>query len=211
VAAVEIDAGGRLTEALVKLLTGGETIRARRMRENFWEFAPTHKFWLAANHKPDIRGTDDAIWRRPRLIPFTVKIPDAKKDPRLLDRLKAELPGILRWAVEGCLAWQQGGLQDPPEVMAAGQAYRREMDLIGQFLAECCTMQPTRPEVRTQSQVLYEAFCAYAGEAFTQTMFSRQLKERGFITSASNGRAYWQGIGLHTRRDQGRAGDRRDE
>jgi putative DNA primase/helicase len=96
VATVEVDHGARLSEALVKLLTGGERVRARRMHENFWEFDPTHKFWLAANHKPIIRGTDDAIWRRPRLIPFTVKIPAEKKDTTLPEKLKAELPGILR-------------------------------------------------------------------------------------------------------------------
>jgi putative DNA primase/helicase len=101
VTTVEIGEGERLTEALVKLLTGGERIRARRMREDFWEFRPTHKFWLAANHKPVIRGTDDAIWRRPRLIPFTVRIPDEKKDPKLLDKLTPELPGILRWGGRG--------------------------------------------------------------------------------------------------------------
>jgi putative DNA primase/helicase len=184
------------------LLTGGENIRARRMREDFWEFQPTHKFWLAANHKPVIRGTDDAIWRRPRLIPFTVKIPDEKKDRTLADRLKAELPGILRWAIEGCLMWHTDGLRDPPEVMAAGKAYRDEMDTVGQFLSECCTVMSDHPEVRTQSQALYEAFCAYAGTILTQTMFSLRLKERGFTTKSSHGRAYWQGIGLMTNRPE---------
>jgi putative DNA primase/helicase len=197
VATVEIDAGGRLSEALVKLLTGGERVRARRMREDFWEFDPTHKFWLAANHKPVIRGTDDAIWRRPRLIPFTVKIPEAERDPTLAEKLKGELPGILRWAVEGCLAWQQGGLQDPPDVMAAGQAYRAEMDLLGQFLSECCTVLPGRPELRTQSAVLYKAYSNYAGDDLTQTMFTLRLKERGFTTTSMRGRIYWQGIGLN--------------
>jgi putative DNA primase/helicase len=201
VATVEVDAGGRLNEGLVKLLTGGERVRARRMHENFWEFDPTHKFWLAANHKPVIKGTDDAVWRRPRLIPFTVKITDAKKDTALAEKLKAELPGILRWAVEGCLAWQQNGLQDPPEVMAAGQAYRQEMDILGQFLEECCTIQLTRPEVKTQSRVLYEAFCAYAGDGLTQTMFTLELKARGFTTSGVKGRVYWQGIGLMSTKD----------
>jgi putative DNA primase/helicase len=207
VVAVEVTEGGRLNEALVKLLTGGERIRARHMRQDFFEFEPTHKSWLAGNHRPVIRGTDDAIWRRPRLIPFTVKIAEAQKDTTLLDKLKQELPGILRWAVEGALAWQEHGLQDPPEVLAAGEAYRAEMDTLGQFLAECCTVQPARPEVRTQSRVLYEAFCAYAGDGLTQTMFSLRLKDRGFTTKGSHGRAYWQGIGLMTSRDDERRDD----
>jgi putative DNA primase/helicase len=131
VSTAEVDAGRRLSEALVKILTGREKIKARRMREDLWEFLPTHKIWLAANHKPVIRGTDTAIWRRPRLIPFVVTFDGDKKDTTLPDKLKRELPGILRWALEGCLAWKQGGLQEPPGVIAATEAYRQEMDVSG--------------------------------------------------------------------------------
>jgi P4 family phage/plasmid primase-like protien len=198
VAAMEVESGKRLAESLVKFLTGGERIRARRLYENFWEFDPTHKFWLATNHKPVIRGTDYAIWRRIKTIPFTVKIPEDKKDPRLLDKLKADLPGILRWAVEGCLAWQENGLRDPSDVTEAGHVYQQEMDIIGQFLDECCSIQPARFGVRTQSSVLYQAVCKYSGEPMTQTAFSERLSERGFTKTVSHGTKYWQGVGLLT-------------
>ena len=107
VAASETERGGRLNEGLVKSLTGGDQIKARRMRENFWEFRPTHKLWLATNHKPRIAGTDVAIWSRLKLIPFHAQFleGDPRRDPGLPDRLAAELPGVLSWAVEGCIAW----------------------------------------------------------------------------------------------------------
>jgi P4 family phage/plasmid primase-like protien len=105
VASVEVEDGRRLAESLVKQLTGGDRIKARRMREDFWEFAPTHKVFLAANHKPVVRGTDHAIWRRIKLVPFDVVIPKGEQDSRLPKKLRAELPGILAWAVHGCLEW----------------------------------------------------------------------------------------------------------
>lgn len=201
VATVEVEAGKQLAEALTKLLTGGERIRARRMREDAWEFAPSHKLWLAANHKPIIKGTDYAMWRRIKLIPFTTTIADDQKDPKLLEKLIAELPGILRWAIEGCLAWQQGGLQEPKEVTNAVQAYQLEMDIVGQFLDDCCWLKPDRPEVRTQSSALYQAFCRYAGDAMTQTAFSERLTARGCTKRKTDGRYWWIGIGLNAPED----------
>lgn len=102
--------GRRLAEGLVKQLTGGDTVSARKLYSEFFQFRPEFKLWLAANHKPVIRGTDQAIWRRIRLIPFTVTIPEQEQDPDLVRKLTAELPGILRWAVDGCLAWQRSRL-----------------------------------------------------------------------------------------------------
>jgi len=110
VSCVEAGEGRRLAEALVKELTGGDRVRARRMREDFWEFSPSHKIWLAANHKPVVRGTDHAIWRRIKLVPFTVTIPDHQQDRDLPNKLKGELSGILNWAVMGCTEWQAEGL-----------------------------------------------------------------------------------------------------
>lgn len=201
VATVEVEAGKQLAEALTKLLTGGERIRARRMREDAWEFDPSHKLWLAANHKPLIKGTDHAMWRRIKLIPFTTTIADDRKDPKLLEKLIAELPGILRWAIEGCLAWQQGGLQEPKEVTDAVHAYQLEMDIVGQFLDDCCWLKPDRPEVRTQSSILYQAFCRYAGDIMTQTAFSERLTARGYTKRKTDGRYRWIGIGLNAPED----------
>src|SRR5208282_5449458 len=123
---------------LVKELTGGDKIAARRMRENWWEFNPTHKAILVTNHKPEIRGTDHAIWRRIRLIPFTVTFPEDKQDKHLGEKLKAEAPGILRWMVEGCQEWQKHGLGTPEVVMVATAEYRSEQDRLAQFLEQEC-------------------------------------------------------------------------
>ncbi|HLI51013.1 MAG TPA: phage/plasmid primase, P4 family, partial [Thermomicrobiaceae bacterium] len=116
VAAVETEDGRRLSEPLVKQLTGGDRVTARFMRAEWFEFSPTFKLWLATNHKPVIRGTDHAIWRRIRLIPFTVTIAEADQDKELPAKLRAEMPGILRWAIDGCLSWQRDGLGVPEAV-----------------------------------------------------------------------------------------------
>ena len=110
VACIEADAGRRLNEALVKELTGGDSIRARRMREDFWEFAPSHKLVLATNHRPAVRGTDNGIWRRLRIVPFGVTIPTQQQDTELPDKLAVELSGILNWALLGCAEWLADGL-----------------------------------------------------------------------------------------------------
>jgi putative DNA primase/helicase len=206
VATVEIEQGKALAEALVKQLTGGEKVRARRMREDFWEFEPTHKLWLAANHKPVVKGTDHAIWRRIKLIPFDVTFVDhptgnreLKKDPTISAQLRAELPGILRWAVEGCLKWQARGLDEPKAVTEAVDEYRREMNAIGQFLEACCYVPtPVRGDIKAQSSRLYDAYIRWSGDhSMTQTAFAAKLAEMGYRKKmGSDGRNYWIGIGL---------------
>jgi putative DNA primase/helicase len=204
VATVEVESGKALAETLVKQLTGGDRIRARRMREDFWEFPPTHKLWFAANHKPVVRGTDHAIWRRIKLIPFPVRFVDdpqdetqRKKDPVLLEKLRAELPGILAWAVRGCEAWQKDGLKEPQAVTEAVDNYRMEMNSIGQFLQECCWLPQDRPDIKTQSSTLYKAFCRWGGELLSQKAFSDRLLEMGYARKkGGDGAMYWQGIGL---------------
>lgn len=197
VACVEADSGRRMAESLVKELTGGDRVRARRMREDFWEFAPSHKLWLAANSKPTIRGSDFGIWRRIKLVPFTVTIPEQDQDKRLGERLKAELPGILNWAMLGLAQWRDMGLAEPDAVRAATAEYRAEQDTIGQFLDECCAVAD-HCEVTTQE--LYRAYKTWGGEC-TQRLFSDRLIERGFenvrFTFGTNkGRKGWRGVGL---------------
>src|SRR5262249_22703995 len=150
--AVETAEGGRLNEERIKLLTGGDRIKARRMREDFWAFEPTHKLIVITNHKPDVRGTDHATWRRLRLTPFTVQYldPDAPENvgkeipakrrinKRLAEQLQAEREGILAWMVRGCLNWQVRGLPTPKVVQQATQQYRDAQDVFGAFMAERC-------------------------------------------------------------------------
>jgi hypothetical protein len=111
-----------LAEALVKQLTGGDRVAARPLYREYFEFTPSFKLWLACNHRPVIRGTDIAVWRRIRLIPFDVTIPPAEQDRRLAERLRGELPGILAWALAGCLAWRKQGLGDAEAVSEATNA-----------------------------------------------------------------------------------------
>jgi len=209
--AVEIGEGERFNEPILKWLTGGEIIKARFMRQDYFAFEPTHKFWIATNHKPTIRGTDLAIWRRIRLIPFNVVIPEEKRDPRLAEKLRTELKGILAWAVRGCLEWQKKGLAEPDEVKLATQRYREEQDVLAAFLSECCILHP-RAEVPARD--LYEAYvkwCVENGERVeSQRQFGMRLTERGFERYRGTGGTYrWRGIGLKS--GDGGTPSRRDE
>jgi len=197
VACVEAEDGRRLAESLVKELTGGDRIRARRMREDFWEFTATHKIWLAANHKPTVRGSDHGIWRRIKLLPFTVTIPDDQQDKDLPATLLDELPGILAWSVEGCRQWQIDGLREPDCVRAATSDYRNEMDLIGRFVDECCVVGPSCQVGATALFKRFKDWCDQAGErGFNQTRFGSRLTERGFASDKVGGRVLRFGIDL---------------
>jgi putative DNA primase/helicase len=177
----ESGSGAYLDEALVKELTGGERLAARRMREDWWEFDPTHKAILVTNHKPQIRGTDHAIWRRVQLVPFTVIFAEDQQDKRLGENLQAEASGILRWAVEGCRQWAEHGLGAPPAVAEATREYRTEQDRLGRFLEE---RNVRSPEYRTRVTDLYAdyiAWCRQNGEYQpTATAFGLTMGERGF-------------------------------
>ena len=195
----ETDEGRRLAEATVKLLTGGDTIKARRMRENFFEFRPTHKLWMAANHRPSVRGTDHAIWRRIRMIPFTASVSPDEQDPTLLDRLIEELPGILQWALTGCRQWRTGGLKPPAAVLAATQDYRTEQDHVGRFLEECCTLAEGLTITARDLRTAYEAWCTEAGERpWSAKAMAPHLIDRGCEQQrgSNGGPRLWRGIAL---------------
>lgn len=196
VAAIETEEGRQLSEVFVKEATGGDPIRARRMREDFWQFWPTHKLWLATNHKPVIRGTDDAIWRRICLVPFVQKFEGETADKTLPEKLRAELPGILRWAVEGCLMWQRDGLGLPDEVKNAVKEYRDEMDILGSFIEECCEVGNGKLANASQLYKAYKAWAEAGGEFYiTQTQFGRKMRERGFEKD-KQGTILYRGIGI---------------
>jgi putative DNA primase/helicase len=204
VAFQEATEGQRFEESKVKALTGGDRIKARRMREDFWHYSPTHKLWLGTNHRPVIRGTDLAIWRRILLIPFDVTIPPTERDKQLPQKLKGECPGILRWAVEGCLEWQRDGLAPPKRVQAAIEEYRESEDQLGAFIADCCVLSSY---AWAKSADLYAAFNVWAetnGEpAMSAKAFGQRLSERGFqrIPIGHNKDRGWKGIGLRTHAD----------
>ncbi|UCE62338.1 MAG: primase C-terminal domain-containing protein [Phycisphaerales bacterium] len=192
VAAIESEEGRRLAESLVKQLTGQDRIVARFLFREHFEFSPEFKLYLAANHKPTIRGQDLAIWRRIRLVPFDVVIPEDQRDPRLPETLKGELPGILNWAIEGCRAWQDGGLAAPDVVKAATGEYKNEQDIVAQFIADACEVAS---HVKTSSKALYDTYRQWAGERpMSRTAFGRRLTDRGFSKGKVTGQRGWLGI-----------------
>jgi putative DNA primase/helicase len=207
VSAIEAEEGKYLSEALVKSVTGGDTVAARFLYSEFFEFRPQFKIFLAANHKPLIRGTDNAIWRRVRLVPFTVTIPSDQQDKHLLEKLRAELPGVLAWAVRGCLVWQKHGLEEPKEVQAATESYRDEMDLLGGFLSECCIQGPAAWATAKDLYQAHALWCSANGEhQMGQRRFGINLAERGFQScKGTHGVRIWRGIGLVARVTEGGA------
>jgi putative DNA primase/helicase len=196
----ETKADSNFNESLVKQLTGGDRVRARRMREDFWEFAPTHKIVIAGNHRPAILGTDDGIWRRFHLFPFEVCITEEMKDRQLPDKLRQELPGILASAVRGCQEWIKDGLRVPPAVEQATSEYRTDSDEYGDFFERVCK---TGPEFRVGRKVLklkfdlwYKANCT--GKELSDPQFSRLIRQRGFRAKRSGpkGATEVHGLGL---------------
>ena len=199
VAAVETEEGRRLATAKIKQMTGGDTITARFMRAEFFEFKPQFKIVMSVNHRPIIRDTTNSIWRRIRMIPFDVKIPERERDKALPDKLQGELPGILNWAVQGCLEWQHEGLGLPPSVQSVTQSYRDEMDVVQTYLNERCQINPT---ARIEVSALYQNhvdWCRENGEkSLSNLELTQRLKEKGFSSrrSGAKGNYQWHGIGL---------------
>jgi putative DNA primase/helicase len=208
VCTIETDEGKWIAEALMKQLTGGDPVTARKMRQDFFEFDMHAKIFLAANHKPQVKGTDYAVWRRIKLVPFVVTIPDSEKDKNLLAKLKTEWPGILAWAVRGCLDWQREGLAEPDEVRDATNQYRAEQDSIQGFLDECCFVHDT---VKARSSILFDAYQKWSGDkVMTPPTFRKRLKEKGYDSKkGAQGYAFFLGVGLQNPMDEGSEGEGR--
>lgn len=212
VAASEVEVGRRLAVVIIKEMTGGEAIRADRKYEHEVEFQPTHKLWISGNHKPVIADTSLAIWRRIKLMPFTVTIPDEEIDEDLPSKLEAELPGILAWAVKGCLAWQGEGLKEPWAVTAATLAYRDEEDILAEYLQDCCVLKATATVAKGDLYENYKQWCENTGcQPVSQKTLRTRLMERGITEGKSGSVRYWRGIGLSEGQEekQGQGGQER--
>lgn len=193
----ETDKGRHLAEATVKRLTGGDRLKARRMREDFWSFEPSHTFVMLTNHKPVISGTDEAIWARLRLVPWNVVIPPEERDLTLADKLALELDAVLGFLVTGYQDWHQHGLRDPQQVMAATAEYRAESDALSRFIDQRC-MAGHGTVGSTELFRAWAKWCADEGEEpGTQTSFSTVMENKGFDKfKDSSGRMRWRGLGL---------------
>lgn len=200
VTAVETDLEARLAEVLVKRMTGGDTVTARYLYKEFFEFEPTFKIWLAVNHKPLIYGTDHAIWRRICLIPFEVTISDEKKDPHIASKLRQEASGILAWLVRGCLRWQKEGLVEPKAVTRAVAEYRDEQDPVGAFILVSCVR--AKGEATTAAD-LYRAYKAWTADVdedpVARNRFGELLAERGFKKDRKGPKRATRWLGLALR------------
>lgn len=198
VTCVENELGQQLAESFVKQITGGDKLMARRLYQDYWEFDPSHKIFLASNYKPVILGDDNAIWRRIKVIPFVWQVPQEKMDKRLESKLWKERTGILAWAIEGCLKWQQeAGLHPPAAVQEAVQEYEAESDSVGQWLDDR-TARDRR--ARTPSSDLYDDYESYCDvmqmPAQSIRVFADRLKREGLRNYRYREQRVWEGIVL---------------
>ena len=197
VVCTETEEGRRWAESKMKAVTGGDKITARFMRQDFFEFMPKFKLFVTGNHKPRIRNVDEAMRRRMNLIPFDVTIPKERRDRNFAEKLKAEWPGILAWAIEGCLAWQRDGLRPPERVRMATDKYLADEDVMARWLDECTIEAPGE---KTESTALWKSWKAWAesvGEyRGTQKVFSGNLEQRGYLRNRAGegGRVVFHGL-----------------
>lgn len=197
VTASEGESGAYLAESVVKQLTGDDAITVRRLYENEFEFRPGAKIFLATNHEPRIRGTDEGIWRRLWLLPFTVTIPEDRRDPGILDKLEAEGSGILNWCIEGLRRYQANGcrLAPPEKVLAATARFRSESDMIGRFLAQEMKADVLGTIERSALYKIYLKWCEDEGEKpVSNRAVIKYLRERGFGERKLGGAMCWTGI-----------------
>lgn len=194
---LESEENVKVNEVRLKQLTGGDRITARPLYGHFAEFDPTHKLFLITNHLPRIRSQGEAIWRRIRMIPFAVKVPDHKKDKDLPDKLRAEYEGILAWLVQGCLKWLAEGLPEPPEVINATGEYKTHEDSLEQFIEDCCVRSATATIQSSALRDAYREWCRKSGETeLNRNQFSNRLREKGITSKGTNKANVWQGIKL---------------
>jgi putative DNA primase/helicase len=195
VATSETGRGRKWDESRVKQLSGGDTLICRKLFCEYFSYKPTWKIWMATNHKPNFDANDQALFRRIRLIPFTVTFPPDKQDRGLSDRLKAEAEGILAWAVEGALLWQKEGLESPEEVRMATEGYRHEQDSLGRFLAEECIQGDLDKVLAKDFKAHYAEWCRENGENGVPTREVGQCLEKlGIERAKRNGAWYFLGL-----------------
>jgi putative DNA primase/helicase len=196
VSAVESEEEHRLAESLIKEMSGQDRVSARKLFEASFEYVPQFKLIIVCNHKPTMRGDDPAVWRRVRLVPFECVFPVNERNKKLIDRLKTELPGILRWALAGCLDWQKRGLAEPEKITKVTSEYRGASDVFQLFLDECCE----RGDHDTTASRLYTVYTTWVKanghRAMSSTKLSLRLQDRGVKREKRSGEIYYTGLGV---------------
>ena len=197
VTTTEAEHGRRISEPLIKQITGNDRMTARFLYGEYFNFIPTFKIFMATNHKPVIKGTDHGIWRRIKLIPFTTRIEVDKQDKHLEQKLMLEGSGILNWLIEGAMRWCREGLKTPNIIINATDEYRAEMDVIGNFIKERC-VQEVGYEIKARELFkCYQDWCDDHNEhAVSERFLGLRLKELGLDQKRNNDGRYWQGLGL---------------
>ena len=199
VVAIEAEKGEKLASALIKNMTGEDRMTARFLYKEHFEFYPTFKIFLVANDKPVIRGEDSAMWERVKLIPFKQFIPLAERDKDLGEKLKEEGKGILAWMVKGCLDWQKHkALLEPEEVSTETAVYRSEMDILADFLDDCCIVERTAKVAHGDLYQAYEEWCCRNDEEpIAKKMLTIELQSRNFVAKRGHaGKKVWHGLAL---------------
>ena len=199
VIASEAEENKPMSESLIKQITGGDKISARFLYGEYFDFTPTFKIFMATNHKPKISGGDNGIWRRIKLIPFTVSIPEEKRDKHLQEKLLEENAGILNWLLEGYRMWEKEGLKEPDAVREANAEYRFDMDVVQNFICECLNIDTTFKERVLNAELFdaYKKWCEKNNEtALPQRKFTSKMKEKNHVQFPSNGNRWWKGISL---------------
>ena len=195
----ETEEGARLAESRVKDITGGDTLTGRYLYQEAFDFRPCLKLWMFGNHKPEIRGTDEGIWRRMRLIPFTVQIREEERDVNLPTALRHELPGILRWALEGTRNWiLEGGLRTPHLVVVASDEYRQDEDSLAEFIQAELVREA---DARAPTKEVFERYRKWAVEVgnrfpLNQRTLTKRLKERGYESGHHSTGNFFRGLTL---------------
>lgn len=205
VSASETEGGRKLAEGLIKEITGGESLRARFLYHDDFEFQPQFKLWLAVNHLPRIQGTDNGIWRRIRRVPFNVIIPDEEQDKELDKKLMTELPGILNWVLRGTQLWLESGLPIPEQVRTAIAEYREQSDPLADYFDERYTI--TKNELdQLPRQKMYQSYDQWAKDngikPYGQRYFAQLLRDRGCGERKSNSVRFWTRVAEKGTRDE---------
>ena len=193
----EIEQGSPMSESLIKSVTGEDALTARFLYGEYFSFKPTFKIFRATNHKPKIRGADNGIWRRIKMIPFTVTIPPEQRDKKLTEKLIAENSGILNWLIQGYAMWKKEGLEEPEAVRQANEEYRMDMDAVGTFVNDCLEIDVSL-KWRLHTKLLYETYVKWCNKnnerVMSQKWLGLRMSEKGFKRMATNGQRVWLGL-----------------